>query len=67
MATMKARRACSQSWKWTLTKASISQAAKPRNQIHAVLPVIRIMGVNHAPERSYGRGTGAVPRHCSTL
>jgi hypothetical protein len=45
MATMRARRAWSQFWKWTLTRASMIQAAKPRNQIHAVFLVIRVIGM----------------------
>ena len=45
MATMRARRACSQFWKWTLTRASMTQAAQPTNQIHAVFLVIRVIGI----------------------
>ena len=67
MPTMRARRACSQFWKWTLTRASMTQAAQPTNQIHAVFLVIRVIGMIMLRREGYDRGTGAVLRACSTL
>lgn len=44
MATLKARRACSQSWKRRLMRPSMTHAAQPANQIHCVLRISMLHG-----------------------